>query len=134
MYRLAKAFETADVIITHSNGANFTTQALDLLPEDYNNTILVIHISPALDSDTDIPQAVEAQLVLHTPHDGWVKLSSWIPFFHPWGRMGAVGYKGTDNRNHNMEVRAVKSHSGWFDITNVGRTWKRCVQFIEEHS
>ena len=134
LYRLAKAFEAADVIITHSNGANFTTQALDLLPEEHNNNIRVIHISPALDSDTKIPQAVNAQLVLHTPHDGWVKLSSWIPFFHPWGRMGAVGYKGTDNRNHNVEVAAVKTHSGWFKIAHVFNTWNECTKFIEEHS
>ena len=133
LYRLAKAFETADVIITHSNGANFTTQALDLLPEEYNNELLVIHISPALDRDTEIPQSIRGQLVLHTPHDGWVKLSSLL-WFHPWGRMGAVGYKGSDNRNHNVEVRAVKGHSDWFKDAHVARTWKRCMTFLGKHT
>jgi len=131
LFRLADAFKSADVIITHSNGANFTTQALDLLPAKYNNKIRVIHISPALDKKTEIPQAVKHQLVLYTPNDFWVKLSSYL-LFHPWGRMGAVGYQGHDNRNYNVEVPAVKAHSDWFKVEHVARTWKRCTTFLEE--
>ena len=134
LYRLAKAFETAQVIITHSNGANFTTQALEFLTTEYNNTKIVIHISPALDTNTDIPLAVKHQLVLHTPHDKAVKLSTWIPFKHPWGRMGAKGYTGTDNRNTNLKVESVKGHSKWFAISHVVDTWKRCVRFVREHT
>jgi len=130
LHRLAKAFETADVIITHSNGANFTTQALDMMEKEFNNKVLIIHISPALDRDTEIPNAVKNQLVLFTPHDKYVKLSSWL-LFHPWGRMGAKGYSGNDNRNLNMEVKAVKGHSAWFKLEHVARTWKRCTTFIE---
>lgn len=132
LYRLAKAFETADVIITHSNGANFTTQALDMMGHEYNNTKLVVHISPALDRDTEIPNAVHHQLVLYTPHDRYVKLSSWF-LFHPWGRMGAKGYSGNDNRNTNLEDNSIKGHSHWFRISNVVRTWDHCVNFIKEH-
>lgn len=132
LHRLAKAFETADVIITHSNGANFTTQALDLMEHEYNNSKLVIHISPALDRDTEIPNAVHHQLVLYTPHDKAVRLSSWL-LFHPWGRMGAKGYSGNDNRNTNIKAEAVKGHSSWFKPEHVVRTWKRCINFIEEH-
>jgi hypothetical protein len=132
LYRLAKAFETADVIITHSNGANFTTQALDMMGPEYNNKKLVIHISPALDRDTDIPNAVHHQLVLHTPHDKAVRLSSWL-LFHPWGRMGAKGYNGNDNRNTNIKVEAVKGHSSWFKPEHVVTTWKRCNKFIGDH-
>ena len=131
LYRLAKAFETADVIITHSNGANFTTQALDMLTHGYNNSKLVVHISPALDCDTEIPNAVHHQLVMHTPHDKAVRLSSWL-LFHPWGRMGARGYSGNDNRNRNLEVRAIKGHSSWFKPEHLARTWNRCNNFIEE--
>jgi hypothetical protein len=132
LHRLAKAFETADVIITHSNGANFTTQALDLMDHEYNNKKLVIHISPALDRDTDIPNAVRQQLVLYTPHDKAVKWSSFL-WFHPWGRMGARGYSGEDNRNTNLKVEAVKGHSDWFRAGHVIVTWKRCASFIKEH-
>jgi len=134
LYRLAKTFETAQVIITHSNGAHFCTEALELLPTAYNNTKIVIHISPALDRDTEIPLAVRQQLVMHTPHDKAVKLASWIPFNHPWGRMGAKGYSGDDNRNTNLEVPEVKGHSRWFKVDHVVQTWKSCKAFIEEHS
>lgn len=132
LYRLAKAFETADVIVTHSNGAHFTTEALDLLPPVYNNTKTVIHISPALNSNTDIPEAVKAQLVLYTPHDGWVKLASYIPL-HPWGRMGARGYTGPSNKNRNLMDASIRKHSNWFTPTHVRGTWKYVNAFAQEH-
>ena len=133
MHRLAIAFEKADVIITHSNGANFTTQALDLLDAKFNNTKLVIHISPALDRDTEIPNAVRQQLVMFTPHDKAVRLSSWL-WFHPWGRMGAKGYKGEDNRNTNLKDDTIKGHSNWFKKAFVRSTWRHCKAFVQEHS
>ena len=133
LYRIAKAFENADVIIAHSNGAYFTTLALDMMGEEYNNSKLVIYISPALDRDTQIPMAVKHQLVLHTKRDFWVKLSSYIPFF-PWGRMGARGYSGQDNRNHNQADDSIPGHSAWFNTTYCYRTWMYCLTFIEEHT
>ena len=133
LHRLAKAFETADVIITHSNGANFTTQALDMMEPDFNNSKLVIHISPALDRDTPIPMAVHHQLVMYTPHDRAVRLSSWL-LFHPWGRMGAKGYSGSDNRNTNRQDNNIRGHSAWFKPGNVLNTWSMCKRFIGKHS
>lgn len=133
LYRLARSFETADVIITHSNGANFTTQALDMLAPEFNNTKLVIHISPALDTDTPIPLAVKKQLVMFTPHDKWVRLSTFL-LFHPWGRMGAKGYSGNDNRNTNLKAPEVKGHSRWFKVEHVVDTWRRCSEFIRAHT
>jgi len=133
LYRLAKAFESADVIITHSNGAYFTTLALDMMIEEFNNSKFVIHISPALDRDTEVPLAVKQQLVLYTRHDFWVKLSSYIPFF-PWGRMGARGYSGQDNRVHNKADNGIPEHSAWFHPSYVIRTWRYCKSFIEEHT
>ena len=129
LYRLSKAFETADVIITHSNGAYFTTEALDQLPSAYNNTKLVIHISPALNSSTPIPEAVKAQLVLYTPHDGWVKLSSFLPL-HPWGRMGARGYTGDSNKNTSIKNAKIRKHSSWFTKQNIKTTWRATKEFI----
>lgn len=132
IFRLAEAFRDADVIITHSNGANFTTQALDLMPARYNNTKIVIHISPALDRDTEIPQAVKGQLVMHTPHDIWVRLSSYIPFF-PWGRMGAFGYSGNDNRNTNEEHCEIPQHSEWFKPEWAHNpTWVSLYLYVKE--
>jgi len=132
LYRLGKAFETADVIIFHSNGSNFGTQALDLLPPEYNNTKVVVHISPAINSSTPIPNAVKAQLVLYTPHDGWVKLASYLPL-HPWGRMGARGYTGESNKNTNIMDARIKKHSDWFIDEFEASTWLQSYEFIKEH-
>lgn len=133
LHRLAKAFEHSDVIITHSNGGYFATLALEMMGEEYNNTKLVIHISPAMDKNTDIPLAVKHQLVLHTKNDFWVKLSSWIPFF-PWGRMGARGYSGEDNRNTNLADDSIPGHSAWFKSSYAYRTWTYCNDFIKEQT
>jgi hypothetical protein len=132
IYRLAKAFETADVLIFHSNGSNFGTQALDLMGPEFNNTKLVIHISAALDQDAEIPNAVHHQLVLYTPHDKAVRASSWL-WFHPWGRMGAKGYSGDDNRNMNVMDSSVQGHSDWFKTGFVRSTWNQCNAFIRSH-
>jgi len=133
IHRLAIAIAKADIIITHSNGANFFTQAADMLDPKYNNTKIVVHISPALNSNTKVPGCVKAQLVLHTPHDGWVKLSSYIPL-HPWGRMGARGYTGRDNRVTSVENDLVKGHSDWFIEKHVRKTWACCHSFIKEYA
>ena len=129
LIRLAGAFANCDVIVTHSNGAHFTTEALKLLPSSYSNTKVVVHISPALNSNTHIPEAVKVQLVMHTPHDGWVRLSSFLPL-HPWGRMGARGYTGMDIRNTNIENHDVYRHSGWFRKQHVRKTWQTIKTFI----
>jgi len=133
LYRLAKAFEKADVIVTHSNGANFTTQALNMLGPEFNNTKVVVHSSPALNRNTPVPNAVKAQLVMYTPHDFWVKLSALLPL-HPWGSMGAYGYSGPDNRNRNEEFHDIEGHSEWFSVEKVANpTWVTIHGFAKEH-
>ena len=128
--RLAEAFKTADVIVTHSNGAHFATLALEQLPVKLNRSKVIVHISPALNSSTPIPNAVKAQLVLHTPHDGWVKLSSFLPL-HPWGKMGARGYTGDDIRNLNIENTKVRKHSAWFFTKHIRNTWDELIRFVK---
>jgi len=131
--RIVRAVENSDVIIMHSNGSNFGIQALNMLDDKYAYSKIAIHISPALDCDTPIPRSVKAQLVLHTPHDFWVKLSSYLLFNHPWGRMGANGYTGFDKRNTNIRVPEVKGHSKWFHVNHIFDTWKHCNSFIKEN-
>lgn len=132
IFRLAQAFATSDVIITHSNGAYFTTLALGLLGDNFNKTKTVVHISPALNSSTPIPDAVKAQLVLYTPHDGWVKAASYLPL-NPWGRMGARGYTGDSYKNVNIMDARIKKHSEWFAPKFQASTWRQSYCFIEEH-
>ena len=132
LYRLAKAFEKADVIVTHSNGAYFTTLALNMLNKEFNNTKVVVHISPALNIDAEIPEAVKAQLTLATKHDGWVKLASYLPFM-PWGRQGARGYKGSSNKVTNRFDNSVKRHSDWFKLDHLMTTWGIVRTYAEKN-
>jgi len=124
---LARAFERADVIITHSNGANYSTKALNKI----HGSKVVIHISPALNATTPVPESVSHQLVLSTPYDGWVRLASYLPL-HPWGRMGARGYLGDSPKVTNRMDASVKGHSKWFSDAQVTKTWTHCLNFIKE--
>lgn len=132
LFRLAEAFKTADIIWTHSNGQNFANQALDMLPPEYNNTKILIATSPAANRNTLIPQAVKAQLVMHTPNDWAVRLSTYIPFSR-WGRQGAFGYSGDDNRNTNYKDKSIPGHSAWWLPEYMEQTWDVGYQFALEH-
>jgi len=131
IYRIARAIEKADIIIGHSNGANFGTQALEILPEEFRNTKKVIWISGALDTKTPIPASVESLLVLYTPHDFWVKLSTYLPL-NPWGRMGARGYLGGNPKANNLMDDSVKRHSDWFKKRHLRQTWNYIYDFVKE--
>lgn len=115
--RLQGAFATADFIITHSNGANFATQALYGMPRR-EKKLLLINFSAALDRDTEIPHAVDMQVNYCTPYDWIVKVSALIPFYE-WGSMGAHGYCGRGpnvNLIYDGTINSpkVKGHSAWF--------------------
>ncbi len=115
--RLMSAFKDADLIITHSNGASFANKALNQMQPRFDGKRLLVHFSPALNRKTSIPFSVDRQLVYHTKHDWIVRLSSYLPFL-PWGRMGAMGYKG-DGPNANVDRTAtMRGHSNWFKGAN----------------
>ncbi len=128
--RIIEAIKHADIIYGHSNGVNFGIQALNALPSEFRDTKIVVWISGAVNSNTRIPLAVKAQLVLHTPYDVWVRLSSYIPF-NRWGRQGAIGYTGVDIRNTNQKDSDIRRHSGWFSPVNVKKTWKYLYNFVK---
>lgn len=132
LYRLAKAFETADLIYTHSNGAYFTNLALRMLPEEFNKKIVVVNISAALDRNTEPAPAVKAELNLCTHHDFWVKLSSYIPG-SPWGRRGAWGYSGRSSHVYNQFENQVRRHSDWFKEEYLKMTVRKTLTFWECH-
>lgn len=113
--RIAAALVDADMVITHSNGANYTHKALNLLAESYpEKRIDVVHFSPALDDDTKIPVLVRRMIVFATPHDNAVRLADLL-WFHAWGDMGRVGYMGWDPRGVTIICPQVKGHNAWFD-------------------
>lgn len=124
--RLVGAFEKADCIITHSNGANFTQQAAAHMT--MSSGLHVVHLSPALNMDTEPAPAIERQLVYHTMRDGWVRISRILPW-HPWGAMGAYGYQGDDPRVRNRARPDVRGHSDWFRDEHVAALAEEVIEW-----
>lgn len=110
--RLAKAFENADVILTHSNGALFSTETLYNMDHPMGKKRVLFNYSAALDRDTPIPHSITKQINFCTRNDWVVKLAALIPFYQ-WGAMGAYGYTGR-GPNTNYFFNHIKRHSGWF--------------------
>jgi hypothetical protein len=111
--RLQAAFEDADLIVTHSNGANFAIQALRRMERD-NKKRVVVHLSPALKRNTPAPPNIIMQYVYHTLSDFAVRLSTYLPFL-PWGRMGSHGSTRIYRTVNRDFTGMVRGHSGWFD-------------------
>lgn len=106
-------------VIAHSNGSRIVQMA----SWKGLTSRLVILINPALDTKAKFGPGLKKILVLHTPSDKVLLLASLIPF-HPWGKMGRVGYEGDDKRVENWDMRTsfvmvpwrarVKTHLGIF--------------------
>jgi len=131
--RLAGAFAKADVIITHSNGANFTTKALKITKRSSIGALplKLVHVSPAQNRKTGPAGPVCKMWVFHTTADKWVRLSRFL-LFHPWGAQGAYGYKGTDTRVINCDFsETVKGHSDWFALDKVEYYARQILKAVE---
>ncbi len=139
LHRMAMAFEEAVasgkvvVVIAHSNGAHFTDLALRMLPLEIQNRIIVIYISAAMNRKTEPAMATKAELNLITPHDGWVKASSYIPFF-AWGRRGARGYSGKSSKVANWTRKEIRRHSNWFKLAYLFMTLYFCMKYMKENT
>lgn len=126
--RIARALQTADAVVTHSNGANYTMQAL----KQIRRPITVFHVSPALNSRVAIPACVKQMYVFHTRNDSAVKLARWL-LFHSWGAMGATGYRGHDARAVNLDfTKRVRGHSDWFRGLNAPYFAGRVANLLEQ--
>ena len=138
--RIAGALESADVVISHSNGANYTNKALKLLRHKGRN-VREIRLSPALNRKTGT--YADKCWVFHTCSDWAVRLSSYIPF-HPWGRQGAWGFKCDQKRHDHAQNRydcskvenidhsdIIKGHSDWFKGLNTRWIAKEILELIE---
>lgn len=115
--RLRRAFADADVIVTHSNGANFATQALNGM-RDGRKRILV-HFSPALERDTPPPKNVMHEYVFHSRRDGVVRWLAPLAPFLPWGRAGSHGKRVVGAVTNFDETPFISSHSAWFKDENL---------------
>lgn len=113
--RIAKAIQNADIVITHSNGANYTMRALKLLKKENkeNPGLHIIHISPALNRKQKLYKYKFRKIsVLYSKSDKVVWLSKWLPF-HSWGNAGQKGLITNDERYTGYEFTRTY-HSGWF--------------------
>ncbi len=112
--RIAGALLHADVAYTHSNGGNYFNEACGLLHQEHpEKKLKVVHFSPAIDRDAEIPACVTKMVIFSTPHDDAVKWAKML-LFHSWGDAGRVGYTGSDKRGSTKRRSAVKAHSDWF--------------------
>ena len=129
--RIAHAIETADVIISHSNGANYETKALKL-HQRHKPRYQIIRLSPALNSKEPVPTNVDRGTVFFSRSDFWVWLSGFLPA-HPWGRQGQHGYTGTDTRIDNRDFSdLIKGHSDWFSDENIEFIAKEIILTLEQ--
>ncbi len=128
--RIAEALENADVVISHSNGANYAYKALKLF-DHRPQRFIEIRLSPALNRGTDAAKSVDKCFVYHTRTDMAVRLSSYLPW-HPWGRQGAFGYKGDDPRMQNLDRSdIIRKHSDWFKGKNTRWIAREILELIE---
>lgn len=126
---LADSIEPGDFVIAHSNGCAIAHLAAQMgAPIER-----MAYINPALDEDALLPKQVQRLDVWHVPSELPTRLSRLL-LFHPWGKMGAVGYRGRyDHRitNHDMQhsfPSSVTSHSGVFQQPQLRFFAPRIVQ------
>lgn len=129
--RIAAALEDADVVITHSNGANYCMKALKRIR---NERIHLIHISPALNKGWKFRETFRRCDVIHSRNDRIVYLAKWIPF-SPWGNMGQVGPTTDDPRVFGQDLtRVADDHSDWFKPVKARSTSMRIHKLITENA
>jgi hypothetical protein len=109
--------DTDVVIMCYSNGANFARKALPHL----NREVRVIFCSAALNRKVKFHENLSKGWNFIIKNDLPVWLASFIPF-HPWGRMGAVGYcRKDETRIMNIDYSDVASgHGGMFKDSVIG--------------
>jgi len=121
--------------IGHSNGAAIIAAAINKGARF--ETVLLIN--PALKVNTKFGKSVKHIVVIYTNHDIPTRMARFfdnVPVLsllvpNAWGAMGAVGYKGEDNRVLNMNLTDVlDSHSDLFDTDNLTSLGSTLTQLL----
>lgn len=125
--RIVKAIEVAiqrgDTVVLegYSNGWNYLLQALDLVCDDElilapNQHIYLIGVHPAGKSKPTFPICIRRVMVYYTASDWAVRgatYASKLGIAPNWGRLGAIGYRGTDKRVRSTNLTSIaKGHGG----------------------
>ena len=136
--RIACAIRKADAVITHSNGANFAHKAIELTEQNNEfkrgqRPLYVVHVSPALNRDAELPKSVTRCLVLHNKKDMAVQVARFL-LFHPWGDMGAHGPTSPDPRYDSEDCSDfIKGHSAWFHGFAATWTASMCCDWLKQN-
>ena len=139
--RLLEQLRPGDVMVAHSNGAAIA----DLAAREYDRVdeLGAIYINPALPREQPVPPALSWLHVLYAPSDQPVRWASrlrrwtaWLPWQeHPWGAMGAYGYRGDDPRvtQANIDEQAARplKHGGVLQRPKVDRFGHAMATFAE---
>lgn len=97
-YAFAKLARPGSIAVGHSNGCAIIHHAAQF-GAPFGE---VVYINPALNRKAALARQIYKAHVWHSPSDVTVWTASWLPW-HTWGRMGAVGYKGKDERYVNYD-------------------------------
>lgn len=131
--RIVASHATEIIGVGHSNGCAIL-RASAWLGAPFTQ---LVFINPALNTKgkkTRIGPLVRWVHVWHSPSDKAVRVARWLPR-HPWGRMGAVGYKGNDPRwiNYNKQDDfrvSSRSHGDVFDADKLAFFGPRIVEKV----
>lgn len=131
--RIVASKVTEIVGVGHSNGCAIL-RASAWLGAPFTQ---LVFINPALNTKgkkTRIGPLVKRVHVWYSPSDKAVRIARWLPK-HPWGRMGAIGYKGDDPRyiNYNKQDDfrvSSRSHRDVFDAEKLAFFGPRIVEKV----
>lgn len=129
--RIASAIAEADMVVTHSNGANYTHKALRLLEKQGrpNSKLHVIHFSPALNRIQNFKEISFQRMDTFCSQGDKIVWLAKLLLLHPWGNAGQKGFITNDPRVLNHEYKRHK-HSTWFKPCQE-RLHRRFIQFTE---
>jgi len=102
--------QQAVVVVGYSNGFNFSLKALRLVS---GGGVRLAGVHPAAPARFEVPDIVRRCWIAYTRSDWAVRAASYVGWLIPgWGRLGAIGYKGTDPRVTDTDYSDVAAGHG----------------------
>lgn len=97
------------VVVGYSNGFNFSIKALRLV----TGKVRLAGVHPASPARFTPPDSVARCWIAYTRSDWAVRAASYVGWLIPgWGRLGAIGYQGSDARVSDTDYSDVAAGHG----------------------
>ena len=123
-------------IVAHSNGLNFTLQALKLLKKRKqlgNKKIIVISLSGCANRRVNTDNAFQVHN-WYTERDGWLLASKWLPSW-TMGSFGRSHYRGKSKNVIDKDItKHISSHSEWFSGDNLNKAIIKTNELIKSYT